>query len=262
TPGGHVRLGDVANVRIVAAPTVIRREAISPYLDILFDVQGRDVAAVTSDIKTTLQNFPFRLEYHAVLLGEQSTQQAAQQRILLAAVVAVIGIFLLLQASFDSWRLAAATFVTLPAALVGGALAAIAGGGPLSLGALFGLLAVLGITARHGVLLISHCRRLEQEGEPFGSGLALRGARERLAPMVMTTLTTGLILLPFVIFGDIPGLEVVRPMALVILGGLVTSTLLSLFVMPTLYLRFGARLASESSSLPLNTQPSLSSSAD
>ncbi len=262
TPGGHVRLGDVANVRIVAAPTVIRREAISPYLDILFDVQGRDVAAVTSDIKTTLQNFPFRLEYHAVMLGEQSTQQAAQQRILLAAVVAVIGIFLLLQASFDSWRLAAATFVTLLAALVGGALAAIAGGGPLSLGALFGLLAVLGITARHGVLLISHCRRLEQEGEPFGSGLALRGARERLTPMVMTALTTGLALLPFVIFGDIPGLEVVRPMAIVILGGLVTSILLSLFVTPTLYLRFGARLEPEPSNLPLSTQPSLSSSAD
>lgn len=262
TPGGHVRLGDVADVRIVAAPTVIRREAISPYLDILLDVQGRDVAAVTSDIKSTLQEFPFRLEYHAVVLDEQSAQQAAQQRILLAVVVAAIGIFLLLQASFDSWRLAAATFVTLPAALVGGALAAIAGGGPLSLGALFGLLAVLGITARHGVLLISRCRRLEQEGEAFGSGLALRAARERLGPMTMTVLTTGLILLPFVLFGDIPGLEVVRPMAIVILGGLVTSILLSLFVMPALYLRFGARLASESSSLPLSTQPSLSSSAD
>ncbi len=262
TPGGHVRLGDVADVRIVAAPTVIHREAISPYMDILFNVQGRDVSAVMRDIETTLQDFPFRLEYHAVVLGEQSAQQATQQRILLAVAVAAIGIFLLLQASFDSWRLAAATFVILPSALVGGALAAIAGGGPLSLGALFGLLAVLGLTARHGVLLVGHCRRLEQEGEAFGLGLALRGARERLAPMVMTTLTTGLALLPFVLFGDIPGLEVVRPMAIVILGGLVTSTLLSLFVMPALYLRFGARLASESSSLPLSTQPSLSSSAD
>ncbi|MBI3241983.1 MAG: efflux RND transporter permease subunit [Chloroflexi bacterium] len=262
TPNGHVRLGDVADVRIVAAPTVIRREAISPYLDILFDVQGRDVAAVTSNIKATLQEFPFRLEYHAVVLGEQSTQQAAQQRILLAAVVAVIGIFLLLQASFDSWGLAAATFVTLPAALAGGAVAAIAGGGPLSLAALFGLLAVLGIAARHSVLLVGHYRRLEQEGEAFGSGLALRGARERLSPMVMTTLTTGLILLPFIFSGNIPGLEVARPIAIVILGGLVTSTLLSLFVMPALYLRFGARPAPESASLPLGAQPSLGSSAD
>jgi Cu/Ag efflux pump CusA len=145
---------------------------------------------------------------------------------------------------------------------VGGALAALAGGGSLSLSALFGLLAVLGIAARNGVLLISHCRRLEQEGQAFGPGLVLRGARERLAPMVMTALTTGLALLPFVLFGDIPGHEVVRPMAIVILGGLVTSTLLNLFVIPTLYLRFGARPEPETSSLPLSTQPSLSSAAD
>ncbi|MBF8286123.1 MAG: acriflavin resistance protein, partial [Anaerolineales bacterium] len=262
TPGGYVRLGDVADVRIVAAPTVIRREAISPYLDVAFNVQGRDARAVTRDVETALQNFAFPLEYHAVVLNEYAARQAAQQRILLAALVAAIGIFLLLQASSDSWRLAVVTFVTLLAALVGGALAALVGGGPLSLGALFGLLAVLGIAARNGVLLISHCRRLEQEGQAFGPGLVLRGARERLAPMVMTALTTGLALLPFVLFGDIPGHEVVRPMAIVILGGLVTSTLLNLFVMPTLYLRFGARPEPETSSLPLSTQPSLSSSAD
>ncbi|HLC06514.1 MAG TPA: efflux RND transporter permease subunit, partial [Anaerolineales bacterium] len=262
TPGGYVRLGDVADVRIVAAPTVIRREAISPYLDIAFDVQGRDARAVMRDVETTLQNYALPLEYHAVMLNEYAARQAAQQRILLAALVAAIGIFLLLQASSESWRLAVVTFVTLLAALVGGALAALVGGGPLSLGALFGLLAVLGIAARNGVLLISHCRCLEQEGQVFGPGLVLRGARERLAPMVMTALTTGLVLLPFVLFGDIPGHEVVRPLAIVILGGLVTSTLLNLFVIPTLYLRFGTRPEPESSSLPLSTQPSLSSSAD
>jgi len=262
TPGGYVRLGDVAEVRIVAAPTVIRREAISPYLDVAFNVQGRDARAVTRDVETTLQDFAFPLEYHAVVLNEYAARQAAQQRILLAALVAAIGIFLLLQASSDSWRLAVVTFVTLLAALVGGALAALAGGGPLSLSALFGLLAVLGIAARNGVLLISHCRRLEQEGQAFGPGLVLRGARERLAPMVMTALTTGLALLPLVLFGDIPGHEVVRPMAIVILGGLVTSTLLNLFVIPTLYLRFGTRPEPKSSSLPLSTQPSLTSSAD
>jgi len=262
TPGGYVRLGDVADVRIVAAPTVIRREAISPYLDVAFNVQGRDARAVTRDVETTLQNFAFPLEYHAVVLNEYAARQAAQQRILLAALVAAIGIFLLLQASSDSWRLAVVTFVTLLAALVGGALAALVGGGPLSLGALFGLLAVLGIAARNGVLLISHCRRLEQEGQAFGPGLVLRGARERLAPMVMTALTTGLALLPFVLFGDIPGHEVVRPMAIVILGGLVTSTLLNLFVIPTLYLRFGTRPEPETARLPLSSLPAISSSAD
>jgi len=262
TPGGYVRLGDVADVRITPAPTVIRREAVSPYLDVAFNVQGRDAGAVTRDVETALQSFAFPLEYHAVVLSEYAARQAAQQRILLAALVAVIGIFLLLQASSDSWRLAVVTFVTLPSALVGGALAALAGGGALSLAALLGLLAVLGIAARNGVLLISHCRRLEQEGQAFGPELVLRAARERLAPMVMTALTTGLALLPFVLFGDIPGHEVVRPMVIVILGGLVTSTLLNLFVMPTLCLRFGARPEPETASLPLSTQPSLSSSAD
>lgn len=263
-PSGYVRLGDVANVHITPAPAVIRREAISPYLDITFNVQGHDARAVMRDIETALQNFAFPLEYHAVVLNEYAARQAAQQRVLLAALVAAIGIFLLLQASSDSWRLAVVTFVALPSALVGGALAALVGGGPLSLGALFGLLAVLGIAARNSVLLISHCRRLEQEGQAFGPGLVLRGARERLAPMVMTTLTTGLALLPFVLFGDIPGHEVVRPMAIVILGGLVTSTLVNLFGMPTLYLRFGARPEPESASLPLSLspQPGLSSSAD
>jgi len=262
TPGGYVRLGDVADVRIVAAPTVIRREAISPYLDVAYNVQGRDARAVARDVETALQNFAFPLEYHAVVLSEYAARQAAQQRILLAALVAVIGIFLLLQASSDSWRLAVATFVTLPSALVGGALAALAGGGALSLAALLGLLAVLGIAARNGVLLISHCRRLEQEGQAFGPELVLRAARERMAPMVMTALTTGLALLPLVLFGDIPGHEMVRPMVIVILGGLVTSTLVNLFVMPSLYLRFGTRPQPETVSLPLSTQPGLSSSAD
>jgi len=262
TPNGHVRLGDVADVRIAPAPIVINREAISPYLDVTFTVQGRDVSAVTGDVQTALKNFAFPLEYHAVVASESVAQQTAQQRLLLAIVVAAIGIFLLLQASSDSWRLAAATFVALLAALAGGALMALVSGGPRALGTLFGMLAVLGIAARNCVLLISHCRRLEQEGEAFGPGLVRRGSQERLAPMMMTALTTGLALAPFVIFGNIPGLEVVRPMALVILGGLITSTLINLFVIPALYLRFGARLEPETSSLPLSTQPGLGSSAD
>jgi CzcA family heavy metal efflux pump len=262
TPNGHVRLGDLADVRIAPAPIVINREAISPYLDVAFEVQGRDARAVTGDVQTALRNFTFPLEYHAVVVNEAAAQQAAQQRLLLAAAVAAIGIFLLLQASADSWRLAAAAFVALLAALAGGALAALASGGPLSLGALFGMLAVLGIAARSCVLLISHCRRLEQEGEAFGLGLVRRGSQERLAPTVMTALATGLALAPFVFFGNIPGLEVVRPMALVILGGLITSTLVNLFVIPPLYLRFGARTATETSRVPLSPQPSLGSSSD
>jgi CzcA family heavy metal efflux pump len=241
TPGGgHVRLEEVADVRLVARPAVIRHEATSAYMDVGLGVRGRDADAVMRDVEAALKTVPFSLEYHAEVLGDYATRQAAQQRIIIAGVVALVGIFLLLQASAESWRLAAATFLTLPAALAGGVLAAFLGGGALSLVALFGLLAVLGIGVRNGVLLVRRCQLLEQEGETFGPALVLRGSRERLAPVLMTALATGLALAPFVLFGDIPGHEIVRPIAVIILGGLVTSTLLNLFVMPALYLRFGA----------------------
>jgi Cu/Ag efflux pump CusA len=157
------------------------------------------------------------------------------------AAVAAIAIFLLLQAAFGSWRLATGAFLALPATLLGGMLAALAGGGVLSLGSLLGFLAVLGIAARQGVLLIRHYQHLEQhEGETFGPGLVLRGTRERLRPIVTTAAATALALVPLVYFGGIPGLEIEHPMAVVILGGLVTATLVNLFVVPALYLVFGS----------------------
>jgi len=105
-----------------------------------------------------------------------------------------------------------------------------------------GLLTILGIATRNGIMMISHFQYLEEEeGEPFGPELVLRGARERIAPILMTALTTGLALVPLVIRGNIPGQEIEYPMAIVILGGLLTSTLLNLFIVPSLYLRFGKR---------------------
>jgi Cu/Ag efflux pump CusA len=125
-------------------------------------------------------------------------------------------------------------------ALVGGVLAAWASGGIISLGSLVGFFTVFGIAARNGILLINHCQHLEQaEGEPFGPALVVRGARERLAPILMTSLATGLALVPLVALGSRPGHEIEHPLAVVILGGLVTSTLLNLLVVPSLYLRFG-----------------------
>ncbi len=121
-------------------------------------------------------------------------------------------------------------------------LATFMGGGVISLGSLVGFLTAFGIAARNGILLFNHYQHLERyENESFGPGLILRGARERLAPILMTATTTGLALLPLVVAGEIPGNEIEHPMALVILGGLVTSTLLNLFIMPVIYLRFGYR---------------------
>jgi Cu/Ag efflux pump CusA len=239
--GGHVRLGDVAQVRIAPSQNSFHREGESRYIDVSANVQGRDLASVSRDINSRLQGFQFPLEYHAELLGEYAEQQAAQGRLLGFAIAALIGIFLLLQAAFNSWRLAAAYFLTLPAALVGGLVAAFLDSGILSLGSLVGFFTVLGIAARNGILLINHYQHLElHEGEVFGPEMALRGALERLGPTLMTTLATALALAPLAIFGNLPGHEIVYPMTVVILGGLVTSTLLNLFAVPALYLRFGA----------------------
>jgi Cu/Ag efflux pump CusA len=240
--GGHVRLGDIADVSIVPTPNVIMPENASRRIDVQANVRGRDVGSVVADVEKRLSTVEFPLEYHAELLGEAAERSSAQQRLLMAALVAVVGIFLLLQTAFNSWRLAALAFLTLPAALVGGVLAAYAGDGIVSLGSLVGFLAVLGIAARNSILLIHHYQHLERfEGEPCGPALVLRGARERLSPILMTTLATGLALVPLANSGDAPGQEIEHPMAVVILGGLVTSTLLNLLVVPVLYLRLAAR---------------------
>jgi CzcA family heavy metal efflux pump len=239
--GGQVRLEDVATVRIIPAENIIKREAASRRLDVGLSVRGRDLGAVARDVEQRLQVVNFPLEYHPELLGEYVEHQAAEQRLQGFALAAVIGIFLLLQAAFGSWRLAILSFVTLPSALAGGVLAAYLSGGIISLGSLVGFLAVLGIAARNGIMLINHYQHLEeQEGEAFGPALVLRGARERLSPILMTTLATGLAVVPLVVAGNLPGHEIEHPMAVVILGGLVTSTLLNLFIMPALYLRFAS----------------------
>jgi CzcA family heavy metal efflux pump len=239
--GGHVRLGAVAYVRMAPSATVIRREGVSPYRDVVLRVQGRSPRAVANDVHHALQGMQFPLEYHAEVLGDYAARQVAQQRILLAVLIAVIGGFLLLQAALGSWRLALVAFLTLPVALAGGMIVAAFVSSGASLGSLLGLFTILAIAVRNGVVLISHYQRLEQdEGEAFGPELVLRGSRERVAPILLTAFTMALAFLPFAIAGNIPGNEIVGALAVVVLGGLVTTTLLNLFLMPALYLRFGA----------------------
>jgi Cu/Ag efflux pump CusA len=125
---------------------------------------------------------------------------------------------------------------------VGGVLAAYFGEGIISLGSLVGFLTILGIAARNGIMLIDHFQHLERyEGETFGPELVLRGARERISPIMMTALTTALAIGPLIVAGNLPGHEIEHPLAVVVLGGLITSTLLNLFIVPSLYLRFGKK---------------------
>ena len=239
--GSQVRLGDVADVSIVPAQTVINHEGISAYLDLGITVQGRSIPAVASEVDAAVHKLAYPVEYHTEVLTDFTQRQAAQQNLLIASVVALAGIYLLLQASVKSWLMAFSTFLLLLAALAGGVLAAFLTNGTLSMASLFGLLAVLGIAVRNAIALINHYQHLETEkGVRFGSELVLRGSAERVAPTVMTTLTTALALLPFVFLGNVAGFEIVRPMAIIIIGGLTISTLLNLFALPALYLRYGA----------------------
>jgi CzcA family heavy metal efflux pump len=237
---GTIRLGTVASVSLRPNPNSIERQGDSRYLDVGASVAGRDLGSVVHDINTKLAAVHLDRGYHVELLGEYQERQAAQSRLLESSIIAGVLILLLLQASFRRWRLAGLAFFTLPMALVGGVLAAWLGGGIISLGALVGFFTVFGIAARNGILLINHWQHLEDdEGMEFGPALVLRGARERLSPILMTTLATGLALVPLIVLGDRPGHEIEHPLAVVVVGGLVTSTLLNLFVLPSLYLRFG-----------------------
>ncbi len=244
TPDGrHVRLGDVAEVRIAPSAAVVQRQAVSRYLDIGASVSGRDRGDVVADVREQVEAMQFPLEYHTEF---QAAEGQPTGRLIGLALAAAVGIFLLLQAAFGSWRLATVCFLMFPLAVSGGVLmAALADGGKLSFGSWIALFAVFGLATRNGMMLIERFRRLEQQGEASGPELVRRAAGERVVPILTTALAAALALMPFVISGGIAGYELAHPFALVVIGGLVTSTLLSLFVVPVAYLQFGGRAAEE-----------------
>jgi Cu/Ag efflux pump CusA len=239
---GYVRLADVAKVQVAPTPAVIEREGITRRVDIRADVAGRAIGSVAADVKERLQRVEFPREYHAVLLRDYAERQAARWRIVVAALAAAAGIYLLLQACFQSWRLAAVFCLTLLAAPLGGILAMVAAGGGVFLGSLAGFFAVLGLAARNGILVVHRFQQLERHhGEALGPGLVVRGMRDRFWPVVTSATAIIAALLPVVALGDIAGLEIVHPMAVVIVGGVVTSAIVNLFVVPTVYLSAAAR---------------------
>ncbi|MEO6212090.1 MAG: efflux RND transporter permease subunit [Vicinamibacterales bacterium] len=241
TPGGGtVPLTAVADVQVMPVANEITRENGSRRIDVTCNVRGRDLGSVARDIEAKLAGLPLGAGYHAEVLGESAARAASSRKLMMWGFVALGGILLILMLDFNSIRLTLLVFLTLPFALVGAIAAAFLTGGVLSLGSLVGLVTVVGIAARNGIMLVSHYRHLErEEGMTFGPELIIRGAEERLAPILMTALATGLALVPIALSGDKPGHEIEHPLAVVILGGLVTSTVLNLFLMPPLYLKFG-----------------------
>jgi CzcA family heavy metal efflux pump len=244
--GGQVRLGDVATVRIGSSPTVIRHVDVSRSIDVTATVSGRDVSAVVADVRQGLHEIAFPMEYHATLVGDFAAGQTADREAWGFAIAAAIAALLLVQAAIGNWRLAALVFLMLPLSLAGGAVGALFDGRVISIGSIGGFLVVLGLAARQAVDQIRHAQRLERyEAESFGDAVVLRGAGERFGPILASFFTTALVFAPLAIAGRIAGLEIVQPMAVVILGGLVSTTLLSLFIVPALYRSFGEHSGSD-----------------
>lgn len=248
-PGGtptQVKLSDLADVQVVPKPEMIWHDQVSRSLDVVANVRGRSLSAVTGEVKDRLRNVTFPREHHLEVLGDSAAAAATDLRVWTYAVGAAILIFFLLQAGVG-WRLAALYFLLIPVALAGGALVAVLARNSVSVVALLGLLTVLAVAVRGGILQIRLYQRLEQTGatpasdgssRPAGEELVVAGARQRFAPGVTALLATGLALIPMVFFGTVAGLETVVPLAWIVLGGLVTTAVVNLFVLPVLYLRF------------------------
>jgi Cu/Ag efflux pump CusA len=237
----HTRLGDIADVAVTSTPTVMKHEGRAPYVDVVMGVDGRDPSAVVKDVAQRLATVNFPLEYHPELLGEYASKGQAWQRLAGVVLAVAIGIFLLMQASLRNWALAGVGCCAMVASVAAGVLVAGLSGGVVTLGSMVGFLAVLAIAARHNVMMLSDLQALEHQ-DPTRPRLEviLQATRARLPSLLTGVAATVAALLPIVVMsavgGGLAGLEVVRPTAIIIVGGVVASALLTLLVVPTLYM--------------------------
>ncbi|MBI1246714.1 CusA/CzcA family heavy metal efflux RND transporter [bacterium] len=242
--GESVPLSALASVDLVNGPNAINREQASRRMLVTCNAEGRDVVSVVKDIQQKLEPIKATLPpgYHLELGGEYEARNDAQTRLLLLSCVALLGIFALLYLDLKSAKLALLVMVSVPLACVGGVASMLLTGGEVSLGSLVGFVTVFGVAVRNGILLISHYQHLQQDEKmAMGHDLIMRGASERLAPILMTAFSTALALLPLILFGNLPGHEIEYPMAVVIVGGLLSSTFLTLILLPVLYEFFATK---------------------
>ena len=236
--GGTVRLDQVADVGQGTSFSVINRESVSRRLDLVATVSG-DRADVAEQIEAALAEVDFPLEYHAEVIGD-SQHALDLGRLLLLGGCALVAMVLLLQAALRSWKVTAAALAVIVFSMVGGVVALGLAGGEMTIGAVLGFVVVLALAVRNLLGLVSYYHALRTVQDfPFGAELAIRGAAERSVPIVLSGAVTVAVLLPVAIAGSRPGLEIIHPMALVIVGGAVTATLAPLLLFPALYLRWG-----------------------
>ena len=240
TPSGdHVPLGDLAEVRIVPNPTVIRHESVATYVDVTAGVNGRSLGAAAADVDEGLAEIQFPLEHHAEVLGGFAEVRAARSRVIVAGIAALILIYLLLQAAFTSWRLATLAFLALPMGVSGSLVAIALTDGEVTLGSVAGMVAVFGLATRGVILFVKGYQRRERLGEAFGQDLIIGETAHLVVPSAISAVAIAVVFLPLAVTGSRAGLELAGPMAVAVLGGLVTTVLLTVAVMPTLYLRWG-----------------------
>ena len=238
--GKFIALSELADLQQSSGRYVVLHEGARRVQTITCNVRGRSVDSFVQEAHKQISSVKFPAGTYVGFSGTAAAQAQSQHDLMVNSLLAGLGIVLLLSVVMGNSRNLLLVLANLPFALVGGVIAAGVTGGDLSLGSLVGFVTLFGITLRNSIMLISHYEHLvESEGRSWGLETSLRGASERLAPILMTALVTGLGLLPLAMGSGDPGREVEGPMAIVILGGLVTSTLLNLLVLPTLALRYG-----------------------
>lgn len=238
----QVRVGDVANVRVSRTPNNINRESVQRRVVVQHNVGGRSLSEVVTDVEAALAPIKERLAaqpgYAVRVSGQFEAQKEATRLILLLSGLSILGMVLILYLHFGSMRIAGLILLTRPIALVGGAAYVVLSGQVLSVATLVGFIALLGMAARNAILLVDHYLHLMREDRvPFGEPMLIRAGQERIVPVLMTALTSGIGLVPLALAADQPGRELLYPVATVIIGGLVTNTLLDFVVMPGLFLR-------------------------
>ncbi len=249
TPAGaKVPLRTLAEIRKDTGPNQVLREQVERKIVVQCNVAGRDVTSVVRDCQKLVNPVIAAAPGYRVEFGGQfESAEEAGRILLLVSIGVVIGIGFLLHLAFGSARDAALVMLNLPLALIGGVAGVFVSGGVLSVASLIGFITVFGIATRNGIMLVSHIRHLrEEEGVTDFREAVFRGAMERLVPILMTALAAGLALIPLALGGGKPGNEIQTPMAIVILGGLLTSMLLNMIVVPALYLRFGSAVQTKS----------------
>ncbi|RYE02280.1 MAG: efflux RND transporter permease subunit, partial [Sphingobacteriales bacterium] len=222
---------------------VVNHENTQRRIVVSANVQGRDLGSTVAEMRGAVQqSIKLPQGYFIEWGGQFESQQAASRLILLLSLFSFAGIFLVLYSHFKSWQIAAQIMLNIPLALIGSVIAVLLTGGVFSIATLVGFITLTGIASRNGIMMISHYIHLvEHEGEEFSDHMIVRGSQERLVPVLMTALVAALALIPLTLDASAPGKEILYPVATVILGGLVSSTLLDIVVTPVVFKRFGKK---------------------